>query len=126
MSPELDTYAITKKVKEVLTDNNLGGSEFTTWDKKLPKTPLKDTIATIHLCVFVLHRPASFWGDHPGPDTGLGVRPALQTQTMAQAQSERQGALRPHAAVAQRSSQCRQAEGHEKDGEERWEPESTL
>lgn len=29
MSPELDTYAITKKVKEVLTDNNLGGSEFT-------------------------------------------------------------------------------------------------
>lgn len=24
MSPELDTYAITKKVKEVLTDNNLG------------------------------------------------------------------------------------------------------
>ena len=26
MSTELDTYAITKKVKEVLTDNNLGGS----------------------------------------------------------------------------------------------------
>lgn len=26
MSPELDTYAITKKVKEVLTDNNLGKS----------------------------------------------------------------------------------------------------
>ena len=26
MSSELDTYAITKKVKEVLTDNNLGGS----------------------------------------------------------------------------------------------------
>lgn len=25
MSPELDTYAITKRVKEVLTDNNLGG-----------------------------------------------------------------------------------------------------
>lgn len=73
MSPELDTYAITKKVKEVLTDNNLGGSEFTTWDKKLPKTPLKDTMAIIHLCVFVLHRPASFWGDHPGPDAGLGV-----------------------------------------------------
>lgn len=24
MSPELDTYSITKKVKEVLTDNNLG------------------------------------------------------------------------------------------------------
>lgn len=24
MSPELDTYTITKKVKEVLTDNNLG------------------------------------------------------------------------------------------------------
>lgn len=24
MSPELDTYCITKKVKEVLTDNNLG------------------------------------------------------------------------------------------------------
>lgn len=24
MSPELDTYAITKRVKEVLTDNNLG------------------------------------------------------------------------------------------------------
>ena len=26
MSPELDTYVITKKVKEVLTDNNLGES----------------------------------------------------------------------------------------------------
>lgn len=26
MSPELDTYSITKKVKEVLTDNNLGAS----------------------------------------------------------------------------------------------------
>lgn len=24
MSPELDTYGITKRVKEVLTDNNLG------------------------------------------------------------------------------------------------------
>lgn len=24
MSPELDTYSITKRVKEVLTDNNLG------------------------------------------------------------------------------------------------------
>lgn len=73
MSPELDTYAITKKVKEVLTDNNLGGSEFTTWDKNPRKTLLEDTIATIHLCIFVLHRPASFWGDHPGPDAGLGV-----------------------------------------------------
>lgn len=42
MSPELDTYAITKKVKEVLTDNNLGeynhhlfdnlvGGEFPSW-----------------------------------------------------------------------------------------------
>lgn len=41
MSPELDTYAITKKVKEVLTDNNLGGSEFTTWDKNSPKHLLK-------------------------------------------------------------------------------------
>lgn len=29
MSPELDTFTITKKVKEVLTDNNLG--EFTLW-----------------------------------------------------------------------------------------------
>lgn len=28
MSPELDTYAITKKVKEVLTDNNLGKTFF--------------------------------------------------------------------------------------------------
>lgn len=28
MSPELDTYAITKKVKEVLTDNNLGKRRF--------------------------------------------------------------------------------------------------
>lgn len=27
MSPELDTYAITKKVKEVLTDNNLGKTD---------------------------------------------------------------------------------------------------
>lgn len=31
MSPELDTFTITKKVKEVLTDNNLGGSKFTVW-----------------------------------------------------------------------------------------------
>lgn len=28
MSPELDTYVITKKVKEVLTDNNLGELEW--------------------------------------------------------------------------------------------------
>lgn len=28
MSPELDTYAITKKVKEVLTDNNLGKKKY--------------------------------------------------------------------------------------------------
>ncbi len=31
MSPELDTYAITKKVKEVLTDNNLGWLRLTLW-----------------------------------------------------------------------------------------------
>lgn len=30
MSPELDTYSITKKVKEVLTDNNLGADPFST------------------------------------------------------------------------------------------------
>lgn len=30
MSPELDTYGVTKRVKEVLTDNNLGGWSFTT------------------------------------------------------------------------------------------------
>lgn len=27
MSPELDTYVLTKKVKEVLTDNNLGETQ---------------------------------------------------------------------------------------------------
>lgn len=30
MSPELDTYSITKKVKEVLTDNNLGADPLST------------------------------------------------------------------------------------------------
>lgn len=30
MSPELDTYGVTKRVKEVLTDNNLGRRNFTT------------------------------------------------------------------------------------------------
>jgi hypothetical protein len=33
MSPELDTYVITKKVKEVLTDNNLGELEW--WNMPL-------------------------------------------------------------------------------------------
>lgn len=32
MSPELDTYGITKRVKEVLTDNNLGKLLFTVSD----------------------------------------------------------------------------------------------
>lgn len=31
MSPELDTYSITKKVKEVLTDNNLGADPLSAW-----------------------------------------------------------------------------------------------
>ena len=31
MSPELDTYAITKGVKEVLTDNNLGELSSFAW-----------------------------------------------------------------------------------------------
>lgn len=36
MSPELDTYSITKRVKEVLTDNNLGKG---LWDwEMLPPT----------------------------------------------------------------------------------------
>lgn len=30
MSPELDTYVLTKKVKEVLTDNNLGETQTST------------------------------------------------------------------------------------------------
>lgn len=33
ISPELDTFTITKKVKEVLTDNNLGKLEHRAWIK---------------------------------------------------------------------------------------------
>lgn len=35
MSSELDTYAITKKVKEVLTDNNLGESSLSIINPRL-------------------------------------------------------------------------------------------
>lgn len=42
MSPELDTYSITKRVKEVLTDNNLGKGW---WDwGMLPPTQLAPTL----------------------------------------------------------------------------------
>lgn len=42
MSPELDTYSITKRVKEVLTDNNLG-KEWWDWGM-LPPTRLAPTL----------------------------------------------------------------------------------
>ena len=72
------------------------------------------------VCVCVcLRRPASVRGDGPGPDAGLRVRPALQTKALAQAEPEGPGAVRPHAAVAQRPAQRGQAAGHEEDGEER-------
>lgn len=66
MSPELDTYAITKKVKEVLTDNNLGKSEFT-----IPSGGA-GTVLMQHLPLG-FDRPASFWGDHLGSDSRVGV-----------------------------------------------------
>lgn len=39
MSPELDTYAITKKVKEVLTDNNLGADTGRLLGSHVPRAP---------------------------------------------------------------------------------------
>lgn len=45
MSPELDTYGVTKRVKEVLTDNNLGGWSFT------PLPALVDNSITIQKIV---------------------------------------------------------------------------
>lgn len=72
MSPELDTYAITKKVKEVLTDNNLGKTQ---WGCCFAfKNPFCGvTVSSLSSC---LTRPATLWGDHPGSDSGLRLRPA--------------------------------------------------
>lgn len=39
ISPELDTFSITKKVKEVLTDNNLGQRDPSAWIKKKKDKP---------------------------------------------------------------------------------------
>lgn len=46
MSPELDTYVITKKVKEVLTDNNLGELEW--WNMPLFLSAVTST--TLSFC----------------------------------------------------------------------------
>ncbi|XP_066834931.1 homeobox protein cut-like 2 isoform X2 [Anser cygnoides] len=70
-------------------------------------------------------RPAAVWGEHPGPDAGLGVRSPLQAQAVAQAEPEGAGALRPHAALAQRPPQRRKAARHEEAGEESL-PEASL
>lgn len=115
MSPELDTYAITKKVKEVLTDNNLGESAQASQEHHIFKsvyccfelTHLTDIqmrtpcMCCLHKYMFVSHRPASVWGEHSWSDSGLSVRPAFQAETLAQTQSERQGAFCPHATLAQ-------------------------
>lgn len=71
-----------------------------------------------HLC-FSSARPAAVRGEHPGPDAGLGVRSPLQAQAVAQAEPEGEGALRPHAALAQRPPQRGEAARHEEAGEER-------
>lgn len=94
ISPELDTFTITKKVKEVLTDNNLGKDEHGLWIKT------EESRQTLTFLLYT-HRSAPVWGNHPGSDARLRVRPALQAQTVAQTQPERPGALCPHAAVAQ-------------------------
>lgn len=69
--------------------------------------------------VSLLTRSAFVWGDYPGSDSGFCLRPAGQAQTLAQAQPEGQGALRPHAALAPRPTQCGETHGHETLGEER-------
>lgn len=66
MSPELDTYIITKKVKEVLTDNNLGGCELTAAASCCGSNQE-------YLILLVFDRPASLWGDHPGSNSRFGV-----------------------------------------------------
>lgn len=119
MSPELDTYAITKKVKEVLTDNNLGEKSTISQIKSI----FSSLKTLMYRCVFpsflCLTRPTSVWGDYPGSDSGFCLRPAGQAQTLAQAEPEGQGALCPHAALAPGSTQCGEAHGHETPGEKR-------
>lgn len=75
MSPELDTYAITKKVKEVLTDNNLGKrrSGMLFWCSCVQNPFCGVTVSSLSSC---LTRPATIWGDHPGSDSGFRLRPA--------------------------------------------------
>lgn len=66
-----------------------------------------------------LTRSASVWRDHPRSDSGFCLRPASQAQTVAQAQSEGQGALRSYAALAPGSAQRGETDGHETVGKER-------
>lgn len=66
-----------------------------------------------------LTRSASVWGDYPRSDSGFCLRPASQAQTVAQAQSEGQGALCPYAALAPGSAQRGETDGHETIGKER-------
>lgn len=80
MSPELDTYAITKKVKEVLTDNNLGKTFFfclffCSYAQLWCCTFLCSLTGSIF---FLQTRSASVWGDYPGSDSGFCLRPAGQ------------------------------------------------
>lgn len=64
-------------------------------------------------------RSAFVWGDNPGADTRLCLRPAGSPEALAQAESEGPGALCPHAAVAERSQQRGEADGYEANGEKR-------
>lgn len=83
-----------------------------------PACPLSVSAHLSHL----LSRSAFIWGDHPGAHPGLCLRPPCPPKALAQAQSERQRALCPHAAVAERPQQRGEADGHEADGEERYCP----
>lgn len=67
----------------------------------------------------LLYRPASIWREHLGFDAGLRVWSAGPAQALAQAQPEGAGAVRTHAAVAERPAERGEAYGHEADGKER-------
>lgn len=67
MSPELDTYSITKRVKEVLTDNNLGTGGGVRCAASRPRCPCLSQNVTR--------------GAH---SSNLGVPPALGIQESAQ------------------------------------------
>lgn len=110
MSPELDTYAITKKVKEVLTDNNLGKKAEMLSAPIFFESPLLNyssfemVLRNFFLSLCYPTRPTSVWGDYPWSDSRFCLRPAGQAQTLAQAQPEGQRALRPYAALASGST----------------------